>query len=182
MCFCLYMHTRFCVSVHVSTSVSAHATCESAQCACLDGRGGSEGGFVYFVSICRQRREEVVDAGLIPALQSELHGQPSLVHCPPPCTYYSTGFSVIYLPPTPYPPNACTHTHTSLSALLGLAGRRIIFQHLCSSVPVCLLPEASGTPGPELHLLLSSLLSSFFSPLPCLAVMSPVSFQVYSYE
>lgn len=74
----VYPHT-FCVSVHVSVSVCVPATCESAQ---LGGRGGSEGGFVCFVSIrqylpvfasiCRQRREEVVDVGFIPASQSKL--------------------------------------------------------------------------------------------------------------
>lgn len=125
------------------------------------------GGFVCFVSICRRRWEEVVDAGLIPASQSKLQSRTSF-SAPP-----SSRFQRRRTPPPHRPQHVQTHTHehthTTFSALLGLARRRIIFQHLCSSVPVCLLPEASGTPGPELPLLLSSLLSSFFPP-----TLSPV--------
>ena len=174
--FCLYMHAHFvCVCVCVCVFVLPVRVCV---------RVSEEGVFVCFVSICRRRWEEVVDAGLIPALQSKLQSQTSF-SAPP--SSFSSRFqrwrtSLTDLNTVKHT-HEHTHTHTPFSALLGLARRRIIFQHLCSSVPVCLLPEASGTPGPELPLLLSSLLRSFFPPLlSCLAVISPVSFQVYSYE
>lgn len=108
--------------------------------------------------IYQQRWEEVVDARLLLALQSELE---SWVTFFGPLSSLS-GFSFGY---TSFPPtHTQTHTHTyaHFPGLLCLTRKRVIFQHLCSSVSVCLFPEASGTPGPELPLLLSSLLSVFF--------------------
>lgn len=111
--------------------------------------------------------------------QNYSHGQRSLVHCPP-LVHINLLVSVSATPDLQYP-STCTHIPL---CFVGLTRKRIICQHLCSSVLVCLLPKASGTPGPELPLLLSSLLSSFFVffLLLCLAVMSPVSLEVYSYE
>lgn len=126
-----------------------------------DGSGGSEGGFVCFVSIFQQRWEEVVDAGLIPAKQSKLQALTAFSGPLSPSLSILFSWFQCQLPPIPLTE---AHIHTSLSALLGLARKDHFSAPVYSSAPVCLLPEASGTPGPELPLLLSSPL--FFSPSP----------------
>lgn len=134
---------------------------------------GSKGGVC--VLCIYQQRWEVIDVGFVLALQSKLESWATFSG---PLSSLSTLF--FWFQCRLY--TQLTHTHTHFSALLCLTRKRVIFQHLCSSVPLCLFPEAAGTPGPELPLLLSSLLCSFFSPLPCLAVMSHISFQVCSHD
>lgn len=55
-------------------SVCTHILCFYARVCMLPVRAldGSEVGFVCSVTICRQRQEEFVDAGLIPDLQPKL--------------------------------------------------------------------------------------------------------------
>lgn len=53
--FCLYMHPRFVFMLPVR----------------VHGVDGSRGSWVCFVRICQRRQEQVVDAGLIPALRSK---------------------------------------------------------------------------------------------------------------
>lgn len=64
------------------------------------------GGFVCFVSICRRRWEEVVDAGLIPASQSKLQSRTSF-SAPP-----SSRFQRRRTPPLT-DLNTFKHTHTN---------------------------------------------------------------------
>lgn len=151
---------------------------ECAVCV-LDGRGGGrEGGLCALCAFAGKDGSCLLMLGLFhPRSHRDNHGTSLicffLVHI---VLLVSVSTNPL---PTPLIPLTHAHTYIPLYALRGLVGRGIVFQHLYSSAPVCLLPEASGTPGSEL--LLSSLLSCP-PPSLCLAVMSPVSFQSYSYK
>lgn len=130
------------------------------------GKGGGR-----FVRVCRQRRESVVDAGLIPALQTP-HQSGTLSLTPPspssPSCIILTWFQFRLTPaPTPYCSfNACTqtHTHAPLSLCRALRGEGSFFSTCTSQRLLCLLPEAPGTPGPEIPLPLSPYPLSSYLP------------------
>lgn len=136
---------------HVHARLCMCATCGSEQCACL-------------TVFCKF------------SLNGEKHFFflfPSSLVSPRCC---QSGFGVSGVPDLPRP---FTHTCARSPACFpGPHRAGIIFQQLCCSVPLCLPREASGTPGPGLPLLHSSLLSSMLLLflLPCLAAGSLVSF------
>lgn len=151
------------------------ATWESACGACF--RGGSDGVLCVFFSKDGRR---LLMLGLFqPCSQNYSHGQPCLVHCPPASTYYSPSF-----PPTPPIPLTLTqtsvNTHSSLLCL-ALLGKGSFFStcvaHCLYVYFLKLLAHLDLSYPSFFHLCSPVFFLLFF---PCLAVMSPVSFQVYS--
>lgn len=81
--------------------------------------------------------------------------------------------------PLPNPPSSYMHTHTH--TLIPLFCEEGSFFSTCAAVPVCLLPEASGTPGP-VHTPPSFISALWFAFLPVWLLCLQSFFQVYSYE